>query len=123
LFLDGGEASAPVVRLGLDDADGLPIGEQDIVGRADVCLILADGHAQAGVEIERVLVLNVPTGRPQTFIDPVPGDLLRRLVGIEVGAGLIFCHPCTAPDSLTALAVGTPRAVKAHSLARVRSER
>ena len=61
----------------------MPVGEEDVVGGSDVCLVLADGHAKAGVEIERVLILDMPTGRPQAFIDPVPGELLGGLVDIR----------------------------------------
>ena len=83
LLLDRGQADPPLVRLGLDHADRLPVDEENVVGRPYVCLVLADGHARAGVEIECVLVLNMPTGRPQAFIDLVPGKLLGGLVGIR----------------------------------------
>lgn len=73
----------PVVGLGFDHADRVPVGEENVVGGSDVCLVFADGHAKPGVEIERVLVLDMPTGRPQAFIDPVPSELLGGLVDIR----------------------------------------
>lgn len=76
LFLDRGQADAPVVRFRLDNAVSLPVSEQDVVGRSDVHLVLTDGRAEPSVEIERILVRTMPPGRPQTFVDLITSDLL-----------------------------------------------
>lgn len=50
LFLDRGQADPPVVGFCFDHADRLPIGEEDVVGRSDVRLVLTDGRAKPGLK-------------------------------------------------------------------------
>ena len=80
MFLNGCEADALVVGLGFDDANSLLVCEQNVIGRANIRLVLAHSNAEACVEIKCILVLNMPTGRPQAFIDLVPSSLLGSLV-------------------------------------------
>ena len=63
-----------------DDADGPPVGEENIVGSSDVGLVFAYRDAQADVEVELILVLHMPAGRPESGVDPVAGDFFRGLV-------------------------------------------
>ena len=47
----------------------------------DIGLILAVSNAEAGIEVDRLLVLDKPTGLDQSLIDLVAGELLGILVG------------------------------------------
>ena len=82
LQFDRGEPGPPVVGLGLDDANGPPVGKENVVGRSDVGLVFAYRHTQAGVEVESFLVLHMPASRPEAPVDPVAGDFFRGLVNV-----------------------------------------
>jgi hypothetical protein len=58
LLGDGGESGA--FFLGFDDAEGLAVDEEDVVGRSAVGLHFPDGDAARGGEIERGDVLDCP---------------------------------------------------------------
>ena len=62
LLLDRRDPLAPVLRLGLDDTDGFLVDEEDIVGWANIRLILTNGDSKAGAEVDSLVVLNYPTG-------------------------------------------------------------
>jgi len=80
LLLDHRDLVAPLPRLGFDNADGLFINEQRVVGRTDIGLVLANGNPQARVEIDGLPVLNNPADLDQTLIDLVARDLFGILV-------------------------------------------
>jgi len=81
LILDGGDVLAEGLLFRLRDANGFPIEEEHIVGRATVGGVFADGLAFALGEVDGVLVLNGPTGGAELCVDPITGDLFRVLVG------------------------------------------
>ena len=90
LLFDGCELGAPVVRLGLHDADGLSVNEENIVGRSDIGLVFARRDAKTRSEVERVFVLHVPSRSPEAVVDPVAGDLFGLLVDVRRhGIGLV----------------------------------
>ena len=60
LFLDRGDGVAESLLLGLDDTDGLAVHEEDVVGRAGVGGVFADGLALAGVMVPLILGLHGP---------------------------------------------------------------
>ena len=43
---------------------------------------MAKRQTLAGVEVESLLVLHMPTGRPEAPVDPVAGDFFRGLVDV-----------------------------------------
>ena len=80
LLFNRGDVLAPVLGLGLDDADGAFVNEENVVGGANVRPVLADRDARTGIEVDRLFVLNLPAGRLQHPVDVVAGDLLGSLV-------------------------------------------
>ena len=83
LLFDCREFRPPTVRLGFDDADGLPVCKQDIVGRPNFSLILADSDAKTSVEIESVLVLHMPARLVEPTVDAIASNLLGSLVEVR----------------------------------------
>ena len=71
--------------LRLDDADGLAVHEQHVVGRTGVGDELPDRDPGAGVEVHRLVVLHHPAGRGQHRVDPNTGTLLRKQAVAVVG--------------------------------------
>ena len=49
---------APILRLGLHNADGFLVDEENVVGGADIRLVFADGDAEAVTEVDLLLILN-----------------------------------------------------------------
>ena len=82
LQLDCSKPCAPTVRLGLDDADGPPVGEEHVIGRTDVGLVFAHRDAEPGIEVDSILVLHVPARSPEAIINSVAGDLFGILVDV-----------------------------------------
>lgn len=66
--------------LGLDDADGLAVDEEDVVGRTGIGGVFPDGLSLAGVEGDTVLGLDGPTRGAELRVDGVAGDLFGSLV-------------------------------------------
>ena len=81
LFFDSGDILAEVFFFSLNDTDGLSIDEEDIVGRASISLIFADGLALAGSKIDFSLVLNGPARCAEHLIDGLASFLFRGEVG------------------------------------------
>ena len=69
LLLNRRDLLAPVFRLGLDHADGFPVDEEHVVGRAGICLIFTDGDAESGAEVD--FRLDLPAGLFQHRVDGV----------------------------------------------------
>ena len=67
---------APFVGLSLDDANGPPINENDVVSRTNVRRVFAHGNPLPGAEINGILILNMPTSFGQPGVDLVASDLL-----------------------------------------------
>jgi hypothetical protein len=92
LRLVRGEALAFFLALGLNDADGLFVDKQHIVGRAGIGMPFADGLADTGAEVD--FLLNRPAGLAKLLVNPVTGFLFGILVvghwvaeaGAEAGA-------------------------------------
>jgi hypothetical protein len=80
LVLHGRDLVAPVFGLGFNDADSLLFQEQNVIGRTYVSLVLANRDAGAGVEVQRIPVLNDPPCLDQFRIDLVASDLFGILV-------------------------------------------
>lgn len=55
-----GEVSGFVFAFRFDDADGFLVDEKDVIGRADVGKVFADGDADGGGEVEGGFVLKGP---------------------------------------------------------------
>ena len=77
MLLDRGDLLAPILRLGLDDPDRFLVDEENVVGRADIRLILTDGDAEAGAEVDFLLVLNDPPRLGQHLRRSCPGRPVR----------------------------------------------
>ena len=92
LLLDRRDLLAPFPRLGLDNAAGFLVDEENVVGGADIRLILANGDPEAGAEIDLLLVLNEPARLREHLVDVVA----RRLFGCPVGVR----HRITRPSPL-----------------------
>ena len=86
LLFDCREPYSPTVRLGLDNSDGPPVGEEYVVRRSNIGLVFAHRDSEPRVEVERVLVLHLPAGRPKSTVDPVAGDLFRGLIHVRCHA-------------------------------------
>ena len=82
LLLDGRDPFAPGIRLGFDDADGLPVAEEDVVGGAGVGRVLAHCDARSGAEVDGIPVVHVPARRPEAIVYAVARNLLGSLVDI-----------------------------------------
>jgi hypothetical protein len=80
LLFDRRDLVAPFLGFGLDDANCFLSNEKDIVGRADIGLVLANGDPKPGTEIDGHLVLNNPAGFLQMFVDLIAGNLFRVAV-------------------------------------------
>src|ERR1700683_2055831 len=80
LFLSCRDLVAPVFGLRLNNADGAAINEQDVVSGTDVRRVFPHGNPLAGVEVKRILALDMPTNFGQPSVDLVAGDLLWVLV-------------------------------------------
>jgi len=85
---------APVFGLRLYNADGTAINEQDVVSGTDVRRVFPHGNPVPGVEIERILVLDMPARFGQPGVDLVAGALLSILVAAGRGhcARRSFCN-------------------------------
>ena len=83
LLLDHGDLPAPLLRLGFDYPDRLAVDEQQVVGGADVGLILPHRYTGAGVEVDRVLRLDAPAGLLQLRVDGVARELLGGAVPVS----------------------------------------
>ena len=59
------------------------VGEENVVGGSDVGLVLADRDSEPRVKVQHVLVLHSPAGCPESFVDPVAGDLFRGLIDVR----------------------------------------
>ena len=77
LIFNRGEAVADFFLFGFDDADGLFVDEKDVIGGADVGLVLADGDVRAGIEVERLFALD----DGEELVNTVAGGLLGILIG------------------------------------------
>ena len=55
LLLDCRDLLAPILRLGLDNADRLLVDEEDVVGWANIRLVLTNDNSEAGTEVDRLL--------------------------------------------------------------------
>ncbi len=66
--------------LGLGDADGFLIDEENVVGRAKDGLIFANRDAGASTEVDLLGQLNDPVSQLELRIDVVAGFLFRVLV-------------------------------------------
>jgi hypothetical protein len=80
LILNGRDLVTPVFGFCLNDSNGASIDEQDIIGGANVSLVLANGNALPRTEVEGCPVLNMPARLGQTSVDLVARYLLRILV-------------------------------------------
>ena len=80
LILHGRDLVAPVLRFGLDDANGAAVHKQDIVCRADISLIFSDGDPQPRAQVDAILVLNMPSRLDQTGVDLIARYLFRCLI-------------------------------------------
>ena len=77
--LVGHTAEGDTGLLGLDDAGGLAVNEQQVVAGPGGQGELPYCHAQGGVSVEGIAVLQDPAGVPQEPVDLVPGILFRCL--------------------------------------------
>ena len=66
--------------LGLDDADRLPVHEEDVIGGSNICIIFTDRDTRTSTEINLFLVLNDPATGGKLSVDVVPGELFRFLI-------------------------------------------
>ena len=90
LLFDCRESSPPAVRFGLDDANGLSVNEEHVVGRSDIGLVFAHRDAKARGEVDGIPVLHMPARSPEAVVDPVAGDLFGILVDVtRHGIGLV----------------------------------
>ena len=55
LLLDRSDIVPPLLWLGLHNADGFLVDEENVVSRTDIGLILADGDSEAGTEVDFLL--------------------------------------------------------------------
>ena len=100
LVLDGGDVVVEGFLLGLRDADGFFIDEENVVGRSAVGGVFADGLAFPLVEVDGVIVLNGPAGGAKLCVDPVAGDLFGILIGhLWHGSGIPLSGDTTAPQN------------------------
>jgi hypothetical protein len=81
LILDGGEVQAEGFLFGLDDADGVAVDEEGIIGGSGIGGVFADGLAGAFVGVEGVFILHDPAGGAKLGINLIARDLLGILVG------------------------------------------
>ncbi|MFG6414609.1 hypothetical protein ACG02S_11950 [Roseateles sp. DC23W] len=89
LRLGDDELLAGVVALGLHDADRLAVHEQHIVGRTGVGRELAHRHARRRAQVEAGVVLHLPAGGAQAFIDDLAGLGLWGHVGSRIAARIV----------------------------------
>lgn len=89
-------------RLGLDDARGLAVHVQQVVGEAKARLQreLADGDALRGVDVRMPIVLHRPAGGDEQRVDACAGLLLGCVLGR-------WCHQRALPV-VSAGAVAAP---------------
>src|SRR5437899_31173 len=80
LIFDRSKFMAEHVLFGFDDAHGFFIDEEDIIRRADIGLVFADGDARASVEVDGFLALHSPSGASQQLVNSVASDLFGILV-------------------------------------------
>ncbi len=71
---------ALLLTLGLDDAGGLAMDEEEIVRWAGIGEVLAHRHAGAGVQVDGGFVLNHPAAGSELPVDGIAGDLFGILV-------------------------------------------
>jgi hypothetical protein len=71
---------APFFRLSLDNANRLLVEEQDVVRRADIGLVFANGNARTGIEIYGCAMLYDPARLCQLGVNLVTSTLFRVLV-------------------------------------------
>lgn len=82
LLLNDGYPFTLGVRFGFDDADGLPVAEEDVVGGASIGRVFAHCDARSRAEVDGIPVRYVPPRRPEAIINAVAGNLLGSLVRI-----------------------------------------
>lgn len=93
LVFHDGNFFAPAFRLGFDHADGLTIHKQHVICRADIGLVLAEGNALGGSEVDFLLVLYHPAGLLQQGVYAIPCPLFGILInGGHYPALFYFCH-------------------------------
>jgi hypothetical protein len=69
LVFNGGEVFTRAVFLGFDDAHGVAVDEQHVVGGAGVGGVFTHHHADGCAEVELLHVLNDPAGLLQLLVD------------------------------------------------------
>lgn len=74
---NNGQADALFLFFGFDDADGFAVHKEDVIGRSDLGKILPHGHADTGIEVELVPILNLPAGLAKQMINLLPRLLFR----------------------------------------------
>ena len=82
LRFDGRDIVTPVLRLGLDNTDGLLANEENVVGWPNVRLILTDSDTGARAEVKLVFRLYLPAGLIQHHVYFVARLLFRSTVNI-----------------------------------------
>src|SRR5215210_5626718 len=70
-------AEGGTLLFSLDDADGLPLHEEHIVGKPSLKRKLPDSNAPRSREVQALHVLNTPTGKFEHSIDVVPCPWFR----------------------------------------------
>jgi hypothetical protein len=94
LILDGGEVQAEGFLFGLDDADGVAVDEEGIIGGAGIGGVFAHGLAGAFVGVEGVFILHDPAAGAKLRINLIASDLLGVLVGSDGELGDLGVRVC-----------------------------
>lgn len=81
---------APVFRLGFNNAHGLLVDEQHIIGGADGGLVFTHRDAGAGAEVDGLVVLDHPASQRELAINLIAGFLFRGLV-VTAHADSLLC--------------------------------
>ena len=105
LLLDRRDLLTPVRGFCLDDADRVLVDEQNVIGGADIRLILTNGNPEACTEVDFLLILNKPASLLQHRINVVACLLFGCLVG--------FRHSDHPPCAFDPELVGGPSASSA----------
>ncbi|MEZ5627473.1 MAG: hypothetical protein R3E34_08105 [Rhodocyclaceae bacterium] len=69
LGLMSGDVLARLIALGFDDANGLAIDEQNVVGRAGIGGVFAHSHAPRGAEVQGTKILHLPSSQGKACVD------------------------------------------------------